>query len=70
MANDEISEEGRRARFAQWERLGLEQVKNDLLNGGRRVIGGPPQVRELASEWVRKRNTNKEMVAWRRRPRW
>src|SRR6266850_3342431 len=31
----------------------LDQVKNDLLNGGHHVVGGPPQVRELAWEWVR-----------------
>jgi hypothetical protein len=43
MTNDEISEEGRRERFAQWDKFGLDQVKHDLLNGGRRVVGGPPQ---------------------------
>jgi hypothetical protein len=52
---DEISEEGQRARFAQWEKLGLDQVKHNLLNGGHRVVGGPPQVRELAWQWVRKK---------------
>jgi hypothetical protein len=52
--NDEvISEEGRRARFAQWEKLGLEAVKQDLATGGYRLVGGPPQVRALAQEWVR-----------------
>jgi hypothetical protein len=53
MASDEISEEGRRQRFARWEQLGVDQVKHDLLNGGHRVVGGPPAVRELAWEWVR-----------------
>jgi hypothetical protein len=52
--NDEvISEEGRRARFAQWEKLGVEAVKQDLATGGYRLVGGPPQVRALAQEWVR-----------------
>jgi hypothetical protein len=54
MADDEISEGGRQARFAQWEKLGLDRVKHDLLNGGHRLVGGPPQVRELAWEWVRR----------------
>lgn len=52
MANEEISEEGRRARFEQWETLGLDAIKQDLASGGYRLIGGPPQVRELAREWV------------------
>ena len=48
MPDDEITEEGRRERFARWEQLGLDQVKHDLLNGGHRVVGGPPQVQALA----------------------
>lgn len=50
---NEISEEGRRVRFEQWEGLGLDRVKHDLLNGGHRLVGGSPQVRKLAWEWVR-----------------
>jgi hypothetical protein len=53
MGDDEISEAGRQARFAQWEKLGLDEVKQDLATGGYRLIGGPPQVRALAREWVR-----------------
>jgi hypothetical protein len=53
MPSDEISPEGRKARFDQWEKLGLDEVKNDLASGGHRLIGGPPQVRALAREWVR-----------------
>jgi hypothetical protein len=53
MSNDEISDEGRKARFARWEKLGLDAVKQDLATGGHRLIGGPPQVRALAREWVR-----------------
>jgi hypothetical protein len=49
----EISEEGRRARFAQWEKIGVDRIKHDLLNGGHQLVGGPPAVRELAWEWVR-----------------
>ena len=53
MSDDQISEAGRKARFELWERLGLDQVKHDLLNGGYRVVGGPPQVLDLAWQWVR-----------------
>ena len=45
--------EARRARFARWEQLGLDQVKHDLENGGHRLVGGPPSVRRLAWDWVR-----------------
>ena len=53
MAGYQINEEGRQARFARWEQMGLDRVKADLLSGGHREIGGPPAVRELAWEWVR-----------------
>jgi hypothetical protein len=61
MANDEISEEGRQARFKQWEKLGLDAIKEDLASGGYRLVGGPPQVRALAREWVRMKDD--EIVA-------
>ena len=57
MADDEISKEGREARFAQWEKLGLDAIKQDLATGGYRLVGGPPQVRALAREWVRLKET-------------
>lgn len=40
-------------RFERWEKLGVDIVKHDLANGGRQYVGGPPQVREQALEWVR-----------------
>jgi len=55
MPNDEFefSEEGKRTRFAQWEKIGVERIKHDLLNGGYRLVGGPPVEQELAWTWVR-----------------
>lgn len=53
MADEEISEEGRKARFVQWEKLGLDAIKQDLATGGYRLVGGAPQVRALARGWVR-----------------
>ena len=50
---EEISEAGRQARFSQWEKIGLDEIKDDLRHGGIRFIGGPPQVQQLAREWVR-----------------
>ena len=57
MAGDEISEKGRQERFAQWEKIGLDRIKHDLLNGGYRVVGGPLQEQELAWKWVRKKES-------------
>jgi len=48
-----VGETSRQSRFAQWDMLGVDRVKHDLLNGGFRLVGGPPEVRELAWEWVR-----------------
>jgi hypothetical protein len=53
--DDAVSEEGKRARFACWEEIGIDRIKADLLAGGHQLIGGPPAVRELAAEWVRKK---------------
>jgi hypothetical protein len=41
------------ARLKRWGELGLAQVKADLeMTGGRRVVGGPPEVRQQAWRWV------------------
>jgi hypothetical protein len=54
-----ISEEGRRAREEQWDKLGLERVKADLLDdGGYRI--GALWLRELAWEWARKKEAERE----------
>jgi predicted nucleotide-binding protein len=41
------------ARFENWERYGHDAVKMDLVNGGRRLVGGTSAVKQLAWEWVR-----------------
>jgi hypothetical protein len=54
VANEEISEAGRKARFERWERLGVDVIRTDLeATGGLRFVGGTPAVRELAWEWGR-----------------
>jgi hypothetical protein len=41
-------------RFERWEKLGLDRVKNDLIQtGGIRDVGGPQEVRDLAWQWVK-----------------
>ena len=44
---------GRYARFERLEKLGLDRVKHDLLNGGVRWVGGTMEQQEEAWEWVR-----------------
>lgn len=55
MSDDDLTEAGRLARFKRWEKLGLDRVKADLLDGGHKLVGGPPAVRALAWEWVRQK---------------
>jgi len=47
--DDEISEEGKQARFARWEEIGVDAIKADLLAGGHQLVGGPPSVRKLGN---------------------
>jgi hypothetical protein len=49
-----ISEEGRKAFFESYERLGLERVKHDLLwTKGIVYVGGTLENQNLAWDWVR-----------------
>jgi hypothetical protein len=43
------------ARESQWEKLGVDVVKHDLMNGGIRFVGGPLENREAAMAWVRRK---------------
>jgi hypothetical protein len=60
MADDEISEAGRAARFATWDEIGLEAIKADLLEGGYKLVGGTDAVRRLAREWVKLREAEQK----------
>lgn len=59
MSENEMSDAKREARFGRWEKFGLERIKDDLLSGGHKLVGGSLEVRELAWEWVRQKE--KEM---------
>jgi hypothetical protein len=63
MAEDEISEEGAKDRFARWDQIGL-----DLLSGGHRLVGGPPSVRALAWKWVRTKEAEQASDAAHNKP--
>jgi hypothetical protein len=61
----EISQEGRIARFARWEKIGVDAIEADLNAGGSRYLGGPPEVRALAREWVRMQRSRTQPPARR-----
>jgi hypothetical protein len=48
-----VSEERRVKLFAIWEEIGVSVIRQDLATGGYIYVGGPPEVRKLAREWVR-----------------
>jgi hypothetical protein len=52
MVHHEFSEEGRKARFEQWEKYGADRLKNDLQTDPYRRVGSKP-VQDLAWEFVR-----------------
>jgi hypothetical protein len=63
-----ISGEGDRflrnaVRFEEWEKLGVERVKNDLLTGGTRVVGGTLETQDLAWQWVRMKEAQPTSIA-------
>jgi hypothetical protein len=59
----EISQEGRIARFGDWEKRGVDVIKADLLQGGTRFVGGPPAVRYLAWEWLRAKEAEQAKIS-------
>jgi hypothetical protein len=63
-----ISSEGERflrdaVRFEQWEELGVERVKSDLLTGGTRVVGGTLETQDLAWKWVQMKEAQATSIA-------
>jgi predicted nucleotide-binding protein len=62
MSGDKISAKGQQERFAQWNKIGVERIKHDLLNGGYRLVGGPLHEQELAWEWVRSKEKEQAMA--------
>ena len=52
MVHQEFSEEGRRTRFEQWEKYGVDRLKSDLESDPYRRVGSGP-VQNLAWEFVR-----------------
>ena len=56
MADEEISNEGRRTKFERWERLGLDVIRADLeATGGLRIVGHACHANYILRENLRQR---------------
>ena len=45
----------------RWEGYGVELIKNDLMNhDGIKLVGGSPEVRKQAWDWVREREEERD----------
>lgn len=54
----------RLARYEQWEKLGVDRVKADLIaTGGTREVGGGPGVADMAWDWVRMKENKPPLKA-------
>jgi hypothetical protein len=60
---DEITEQRRTALFKQWDEIGVDIIKGDLVNGGIRYVGGPPATRRLAMQWVQMKDAERQAKA-------
>jgi hypothetical protein len=56
-----MTEQERRWR-AELEGHGYERIRDDMASGGHRLIGGPPEKRRFARDWLKKKET-KEAAA-------
>ncbi|MGO9263440.1 MAG: hypothetical protein ACLQBA_00905 [Candidatus Binataceae bacterium] len=63
IGDGEISEERRLRMFAQWEEMGVDFIKADLMDGGFRIVGGPPASRRLAHAWVRMKEAEQKQAS-------
>jgi hypothetical protein len=55
--------ESRKALVAYWERLGLEQIKNDFLyTRGVMYVGGTQETQALARAWIREKERKEVFI--------
>jgi hypothetical protein len=63
IGEDAISDERRNQLFSYWEEQGVDFIKQDLMSGGVRIVGGPPATRKLAQAWVRMKEEEARQAA-------
>jgi hypothetical protein len=57
-----VDDAKRQRRFERWESLGVEVVRYDLLTRKFLHVGGSPENRELAQEWVKMKDEEAKEV--------
>ena len=61
--SDKTPEQKLAKRIARWENYGVEAIKSDLLMaGGHKLVGGGPEVRKQAWDWVREQEAARDRV--------
>ena len=55
-----MDEAKRKRRIERFEQLGEETVRADMATGGHRYIGGPPEVRQLALDWLAEKERQRQ----------
>ena len=55
-----MDEEGKRRRYARWEEIGEDAIRADMESGGHRLVGGSPDVRRLALQWLDEKQLARE----------
>ena len=47
-----MDDEQKKRRYAKWEEIGEDAIRADMDTGGYRLVGGSPEVRRLARQWL------------------
>ncbi len=55
-----MDEAKRQRRIERFEQLGEETVRADMNAGGCRVVGGSPEVRQLARDWLAEKECERQ----------
>ena len=55
-----MDEEKKNSRHTRWEELGEDAIRADMENGGHGLVGGSPEVRQEARNWLKEKNEARE----------
>lgn len=55
-----MDDEQKKRRHAKWEEIGEEAIRADMESGGHRLVGGSPEVRRLAQQWLNEKQQTRE----------
>lgn len=55
-----MDDEQKKRRYAKWAEIGEDAIRADMDTGGHRLVGGSPEVRRLAQQWLNERHQSRE----------